>query len=212
MRKIYLLLISILLLISCQKAKDNATESVTNSVIEKTLEQVGVASENIERANKNNAEVYIDFDGEKLFSTDENFKTIMNVAGKQMIVFSIDSEDSKINISFSGLKDMIDTKPIIGKNEDGKLNPKDANGTVVTVVMAKDNGFAYTLLEGEATILKISQDEVVIDFSGKAAPFLDANTPENWKSIQGRIVSKFPVMNFIQVKKEELFYLKILKK
>lgn len=196
----------VFLVSSCQQAKDNATESVTNAVIEKTLDQVGVASENIDRANQNKAEIEITYDGETLFSKEENFRTIMNVAGKQMMVFSIDSEDSKINISFSGLKDMIDAKPIIGKNKDGKLDPKEANGTVVTIVIAKENGFAYTLLDGEATLSKLNQDEVVIEFSGKAGTFLDANKPENWQPIQGKVVSKYPVMNFIQVKKEELFY------
>ena len=206
MKKINLILVTILVFISCQNAKDKATESVTNSVIEKTLDQVGVASENIERANQNKADIIITYDGETLFSKEENFRTIMNVAGKQMMVFSIDSEDSKINISFSGLKDMLDAKPIIGKNKDGKLDPKDANGTVVTIVIAKENGFAYTLLDGQATLSKLNQDEVVIEFSGKAGTFLDANKPENWKSMQGKIISKYPVMNFIQVKKEELFY------
>lgn len=206
MKKINLILVTILVFISCQNAKDKATESVTNSVIEKTLDQVGVASENIERANQNNTEIEISYDGENLFGKGENFRTIMNTAGKQMMVFSIDSEDSKINISFSGLKDMLDSKPIIGKNKDGKLDPKDANGTVVTITMAKENGFVYTLLDGEATISKLNQDEVVIEFSGKAGTFLDANKPENWQPIQGKVVSKYPVMNFIQVRKEELFY------
>ena len=192
--------------LSCQKAKDNATENVTNTVIEKTLDQVGVASENIERANQNNTEIDITYDGETLFTKGENFKTIMNTAGKQMMVFSIDSEDSKINRAFSGLKNMLDSKPIQGKNEQGKLDPKEANGTVVNITMAKENGFAYTLLEGEATITQLSQDEIIIEFSGKAGTFLDANTPENWKPIQGKIISKYPVTNFIQVKKEDLFY------
>ena len=53
---------------------------------------------------------------------------------------------------------------------------------------------------------KLNQDEVIIDFAGKAGSFLDANKPENWKPIQGKIVSKYPVMNFIQIKKEDLFY------
>ncbi|NHN24272.1 hypothetical protein FIA58_001175 [Flavobacterium jejuense] len=206
MKKINALLISIVMFLSCQDAKEKASENVTNSVIEKTLNQVGVASENIERANQNKAEIEITYDGQNLFSKDENFKTIMNTAGKQMMVFSIDSEDAKINISFSGLKDMLDVKPIIGKNKEGKLDPKDANGTVVTIVIAKENGFVYTLLEGEATITKLVQDEVSIEFSGKAGTFLDANKPENWKPIHGKIISKYPVMNFIQVKKEELFY------
>lgn len=206
MKKISLLLIAMQLNISCQDAKDKATESVTNSVIEKTLDQVGVASENIERANQNQAKIEITYDDKPLFTTEENFKAIMNTAGKQMMVFSIDSDDAKINISFSGLKNMLDVKPISGKNEEGKLDPRDANGTVVSVTMAKENGFAYTLLEGEATIAKLNQDEVIIEFSGKAGNFLDANKPENWKPIQGKIVCKYPVMNFIQVKKEDLFY------
>lgn len=206
MKKISLLLIAMQLNISCQDAKDKATESVTNSVIEKTLDQVGVASENIERANQNQAKIEITYDDKPLFTTEEYFKAIMNTAGKQMMVFSIDSDDSKINISFSGLKNMLDVKPIVGKNEEGKLDPKDINGTVVSVTMAKENGFAYTLLEGEATIAKLNQDEVIIEFSGKAGNFLDANKPENWKPIQGKIVCKYPVMNFIQVKKEDLFY------
>lgn len=206
MKKISLLLIAMQFNISCQDAKDKATESVTNSVIEKTLDQVGVASENIERANQNQAKIEITYDDKSLFTTEENFKAIMNTAGKQMMVFSIDSDDAKINISFSGLKNMLDVKPISGKNEEGKLDPRDANGTVVSVTMAKENGFAYTLLEGEATIAKLNQDEVIIEFSGKAGNFLDANKPENWKPIQGKIVCKYPVMNFIQVKKEDLFY------
>lgn len=206
MKKINLLVIAIVLFLSCQDVKDKATESVTNSVIEKTLDQVGVASENIERANQNQAAIEIIYDGKPLFTTEENFKAVMNTAGKQMMVFSIDSDDAKINISFSGLKNMLDVKPIVGKNEQGKLDPKDANGTVVSVTMAKENGFAYTLLEGEATISKLNQDEVIIEFSGKAGNFLDANKPENWKPIQGKIVCNYPVMNFIQVKKEDLFY------
>ncbi|MVO09480.1 hypothetical protein GOQ30_09955 [Flavobacterium sp. TP390] len=206
MKKISLLLIAMQLNISCQDAKDKTTESVTNSVIEKTLDQVGVASENIERANQNQANIEITYDGKPLFTTEENFKTIMNIAGKQMMVFSIDSDDAKINIAFSGLKNMLDVKPISGKNEEGKLDPKDANGTVVSITMAKENEYAYTLLEGEATISKLNQDEVIIDFAGKAGSFLDANKPENWKPIQGKIVSKYPVMNFIQIKKEDLFY------
>lgn len=39
-----------------------------------------------------------------------------------MILFSIDSQkdDAKINITFSGLKDMLESKPIIGIHEIGK--------------------------------------------------------------------------------------------
>lgn len=202
----YIYFLMFLALISCKEAQDKASESITNAVIEKSFEQAGVASENIERANQNHADVDITYDGKPLFAEEGHFKTIMNTAGKQMMVFSIDSEDSKINISFSGLQNMLDVKPIIGKNEKGKLESKDANGTVVSITMAKENGFAYTLLEGISTISKINQDEVIIEFEGKAATFLDANTPENWKPISGKIVSKYPVMNFIQVKKEELFY------
>lgn len=199
-------LLALLIVLNCQKTKEKTDEGITNSVIDKTLKQVNVASKNVERANKNNAEIEIIYDGKNLFDKQNNFKTIMNTAGKQMIVFSIDSEDAKINISFKGLQDMLDTKPISGKIKEGKLNPKDANGTVVSVAIAKQNDLTYTLLDGEATISKISDDEVVIVFSGKASTFLDANTPENWKSIQGKIISKYPVMNFIQVKKENLFY------
>lgn len=205
--KILLLILSIYFtLLSCKHIEDKAKESVTKSVIDKTLKQASVSTTNIERANKNETMVAIAFNEEHLFDKEKRFRTIMNTIGKQMIVFSIDSDDSKINISFSGLKNMLDLKPIVGKNEDGKLEPKDANDTVVTIVMAKENGFAYKLLDGEATILKLSQNEIVIVFSGKAGTFLDANTPENWKPIYGKIICKYPVMNLIQVKKEELIY------
>ena len=195
-----------LVFFSCKDVQDKATESVTNTVIEKTLENAGVATENIARANKNATQVSISLEDKKLFDKDV-FNGIVN-ATERMIVFSLDSEndDAKINISFSGLKNMLEVKPISGKNEEGKLDPKDANGTVVSITMAKENEYAYTLLEGEATISKLNQDEVIIDFSGKAGSFPDANKPENWKPIQGKIVSKYPVMNFIQIKKEDLFY------
>ena len=205
MRNFFLITV-LLVLVSCQKAKDKATESITNKVLEKTLEQVGVASENIERANKNNAEVSINYNSVELFGSAQPFATVLNVAGKQMMVFSINSENAKINLSFSGLKDMLEHKPITGFFEKGKEEPKTANGTVVSITMAKENAFTYMLMEGEATITKLNQDEVVVEFTGKAGTFLDANSPENWKPIQGKISSKYPVMNFIQVKKEELFY------
>jgi hypothetical protein len=204
MKLTFLILLSLITLFGCNKAKDKASESVTNTIIEKTFKQAGVATENIKRANKNSADIAIEYDGENLFA-DDVFTTIVNVT-ERMIVFSFNSKDEKITISFSGLKDMLDSKPIIGKYMPGKADPKDANGTVVAITMAKDNGFAYTLAEGEATILKINQDEVIIDFSGKAATFLAANSPENWKPIQGKIVSKYPAANFIKVKKEDLFY------
>lgn len=206
MKKINLLVIAIVLFLSCQDAKDKAIESVTNSVIEKSLDQVGVTSENIERANQNIAEVSFTFDGEQLFTKEENFKTIINAAGKQMLVFTFNSDNAKINIIFSSLQNMLNKKPIHGIYKEGKSDPKDANGTVVSITAAKDNSFAYMLFDGAATVNSFTKDEVVIEFSGKAGKFIDANTPTNWKSIQGKITSKYPVISMIQVTEEELIY------
>lgn len=136
-----------MLLLGSQEAKEKATESVTNTALEKALEHVRVASENIERANKNNTEVNINYDGVALFNNTETFSSVMNTVGKQMMVFSINADNAKVNISFSGSKDMLEHKPIKGIFENGNEEPKIANGTLVSITKAKEDAFIYMLME-----------------------------------------------------------------
>lgn len=128
-----------------------------------------------------------------------------------MILFSIDSQkdDAKINITFSGLKDMLESKPIIGIHEIGKSNPKELNGTTINILLAKENDFAYTLFQGEGSIISFSQETVLIKFSGKAGSFTQANQPENWRNISGEIKIKYPITNLIQVDKKSPLLLTI---
>lgn len=196
----------LVLLISCKDVKDKATESLTNSVIEKSLERAGVSTENVARANNNNAAVSITYDGNTLFNEINDFKTVINAAGKQMLVFSIDSEDARINISFSGVQDMLSTKPIKGVYKEGNANPNKINGTVASITMAHHNRFAYMLLDGEVTITSFQKDAIVLEFSGRAGNMLAANDPQKWKPLNGKIVCKYPAMSLIQVKSEDLFY------
>lgn len=202
----YSLIIMSILTLGCQKVKDEATESVTNTVIEKALDYAVSAPKNIEQTNKNNAKVAIDLNGEKLFSNTDHFKSIVNISGKRMIVFSIDAKDAKINISFSGLGNMLESKPITGINKKGQLDPKIAKETVATVSMVKENNFLYSLMDGKAVISKFTQDEIKIEFSGKAGTSMDANSPEKWKPIHGEIICNYPVINALQVKAEDIYY------
>ncbi|EID72706.1 hypothetical protein [Imtechella halotolerans] len=207
MKNYSILILSIVFLFgSCKDIQEKAIEKTGNTVIEKTMKHIGGATDNIERVNKNDAQVSIEYDGKKLFVGDQ-FNTIVNVS-KQMILFSIDSQkdDAKINITFSGLKDMLESKPIIGIHEIGKSNPKELNGTTINILLAKENDFAYTLFQGEGSIISFSQETVLIKFSGKAGSFTQANQPENWRNISGEIKIKYPITNLIQVDKKHLYY------
>lgn len=204
MKQNSLLFIITVVIFSCQDAKDKVTENITNSAIEKTLEQAGITTENIEKANENNAIVEVSFDSTPLFKDITDFKTVITAAGKQMLVFSITSEDARINVSFSGLEDMLEHKPLIGVYKEGKADPKMINGTVATIMMAQKDGFAYMLLDGEATITGFQADKVTLAFKGKAGNMLDANKPETWKPIEGKVICNYPAMSLIQVKAEDL--------
>lgn len=206
MKNIYLLLSAIVWFTSCQDVKDKATESVTNSVIEKALDQAGVASENIERANKNDAKVQLSLDGKNIFENDV-FTGIVNVTDR-MIVFSLDSEndDAKINITFSGLSDMLQTKPIKGICLQGKFNPKDLNGTTTSLLFAKENEFSYNFYDGKITIVKFVEDEIQLSITGKVGTFMEANNTSNWKPIEGNIKIQYPIINRIKVSKEQIYY------
>lgn len=201
---IYFLIFSVL--ISCKDAQDKASEAVTNTVIEKTLEQAGIATENIERANKNQAKLQISLEGKNIFENDV-FTCVVNVTDR-MIVFSLDSEndDAKINITFSGLSDMLKTKPIKGICEQEKLDPKDLNGTTTSLLFAKENEFSYNFYNGEITIVKFLEDEIELSISGKVGTFMEANDTSNWKPIEGNIKIQYPIINRIKVSKEQLYY------
>lgn len=193
-------------LFSCKDAQDKASESVTNTVIEKSLEQAGIATENIERANKNEAQVELSLEGKNLFEKDI-FTGIVNVTDR-MIVFSLDSEndDAKINITFSGLSNMLESKPIKGICEQGKLDPKDLNGTTTSLIFAKENEFSYNFYNGEITIVKFLEDEIELSISGKVGTFVEANDTSAWKQIEGIIKIQYPIINRIKVSKEQLYY------
>lgn len=193
-------------LFSCKDVQDKASESVTNTVIEKSLEQAGVATENIERANKNQATVQLFLDEKNIFEKDV-FSGIANVT-ERMIVFSLDSEndDAKINITFSGLQDMLASKPIKGFCEQGKLDPKDLNGTAVSLLFAKENEYSYNFYDGEITIIKFLEDEIELSISGKVGTFMEANEASTWRSIEGTIKIQYPIINRIKVSKEQLYY------
>ena len=193
-------------LFSCKDVQDKASESITNAVIEKSLEQAGVATENIERVNKNEAQVELSLEGKNLFEKDV-FTGIVNVTDR-MIVFSLDSEndDAKINITFSGLQNMLQVKPIKGICEQGKLDPKDLNGTAVSLLFAKENEFSYNFYDGEISIVKFLEDEIQLSISGKAGTFMEANDTTVWKPIEGTIKIQFPIINRIKVSKEQLYY------
>lgn len=202
----YIYFLMFLALISCKDAQDKASESVTNTVIEKSLEQVGIATENIERANKNLAKVQLSLDEKNIFENDV-FTGIVNVTDR-MIVFSLDSEndDAKINITFSGLSNMLENKPIKGICEQGKLDPKDLNGTVVSLLFAKENEFSYNFYDGEIIIVKFLEDEIELSISGKVGTFVEANDTSAWKQIEGIIKIQYPIINRIKVSKEQLYF------
>lgn len=195
-----------LVFFSCKDVQDKATESVTNTVIEKTLENAGIATENIARANKNATQVSISLEDKKLFDKDV-FNGIVN-ATERMIVFSLDNEndDAKINITFSGLKDMLASKPIKGVCEPGKLDPNDFNGTTVSLLFAKENEFNYNLYQGEITIVKFLEDKIELHISGKVGTFMEANDASTWKNLEGTITMAYPVINRLKVSKEQLYY------
>ena len=80
-------------LFSCKDVEDKASESITNAVIEKSLEQAGIATENVERANKNEAQVELSLEGKHLFEKDV-FKSEKSKRRNQEN-FSIADERSK---------------------------------------------------------------------------------------------------------------------
>ena len=100
-----------LVFLSCKDVQDKATESVTNTVIEKTLENTGIATENIARANKNATQVSISLEDKKLFDKDV-FNGIVN-ATERMIVFSLDNENDDAKINITALKRKIAPTAII---------------------------------------------------------------------------------------------------
>lgn len=202
----YIYFLMFLALIGCKKTKDKTSESVTNTVFEKSLEQAGIATENIQRANKNHAKVQLFLDKKNIFENDV-FTGIVNVTDR-MIVFSLDSEndDAKINITFSGLSNMLENKPIKGICEQGKLDPKDLNGTTTSLIFAKENEFSYNFYNGKISIVKFLEDEIELSISGKVGTFVEANDTSAWKQIEGIIKIQYPIINRIKVSKEQLYY------
>lgn len=154
MKNYSILILSIVFLFgSCKDIQEKAIEKTGNTVIEKTMKHIGGATDNIERVNKNDAQVSIEYDGKKLFVGDQ-FNTIVNVS-KQMILFSIDSQkdDAKNQHNLFRSKGYVRIKTHNWNSRNRKIKSKGLNGTTINILLAKENDFAYTLFQGEGSII-----------------------------------------------------------
>ncbi|MET3732555.1 hypothetical protein [Moheibacter stercoris] len=193
-------------IIGCGKIEEKKNE-LSTSVVEKALETAGMPKMDTSNLTKlHESKVHFGFDYTQLEGIPEfkNPKGIINVS-KEAIGVSI-LEDEKLSqedylsimIAISG-DDLSSAKPIEGviKNREGNT------ANIGFTLMTQSGLIGYLAMEGDVKITKMSDEKAVLELDVKMGGAMDAESPEKWIPMKGKIEIENPVLVAVGAKLED---------
>lgn len=203
--------LTILSILSCSKAKESMQDAVTGAM-EKAIEsktgtQVDLPdAADIDKNNghvtyKSQSKVYLKgtekMQASAIFQKDQDGLsigfTLSGESGSSMIAI-VNHIPEDFSLPITG-------KFVVGNSYDGK--------TPIATIMymnVTENGMMASEIpyEGELTITKLSKTEMAFEINGKGGDPTDAESPSNWKTITGKGILEYPIIQSYGIDKNNV--------
>lgn len=208
MKKIFIPLLCFLMLLGCKKAEeksDSPASEKEEGLAQENKKQVSKLKKNA-KASENQASMLLNFGSETIINEDDFSANILLY--KTAINIELRERESKILLGISG-KETFAQKPI-----QGVFSRSSTGNHKMAILMAyivdknaKGKFIACPgVYEGTLTISKLSEEEIIIEITGKGGLLKDMHNTEAWKDINAKIVCKKPRIIAQEVEKESLYY------
>ena len=206
-----LLLLTFLSIISCNKAKESAQDSITNAM-EKAIEsKTGTKVDLPDAVDMDKNAGYVNYKSATKVYLKGNEKM------QASAIFQKDNEGLSIGLTLSGESgnSMLAIINHIPENFSLPLNGKfavgnryDGKSPVATLMYMNvtEKGMTTSEIpyEGEMIITKLSKTEINFEINGKGGDPTDAESPSNWKPITGKGKLEYPILQSFGIDKNNV--------
>lgn len=205
------LILMVLLLASCGRAKDGMQDMIT-ATMEKAIEK-NIGS----TVDLGNAEVFRENASSISFSVGERTYLEKSQKLNALAVFMMENDGLAISFQMANeqgasLVAMVThipenfSLPIIG--EFNMSNSYDGENPIATLMYMEtsEDGLMMTPMpfEGTLTITKLSEDEMLFVVDARGGEAIDADSPSNWKTIQVKGALTSPIVHSIGIDKNDV--------
>lgn len=206
-----LFMLSVTLIFSCSKAKENTQDAITNSLQKAIENQTGQTTDFPDAESYTENEGYVSFKVEDEFYLKSNEKlTALALFQKDNhgigISFQLSSENGKSLIAtVTHLKEGF-SLPITAKFS--KNNSFDGQNPVGTVLFmnVENNSISTSVIpyEGTFTISKLTANEILFEINAKGGEASEVDNSERWKSIhiKGKLLK--PITQSLGIDKNKI--------
>ncbi len=210
MKKI-LFTLTVLSILSCNKAKEGMQDMVTGAMEEAIEAQTGVSIEMPDASDTDKNAGFMSYRSESKVHVDAKQKMTAGAVFQKdndglTISFQLAGEDGmSIMAAISHIPEDF-TLPLIGKF--AVSNRYDGVNPVATVMYMNvtENGMISSEIpyEGEMTITKLTKNEITFEINGKGGDITDAESPSNWKPITGKANLQYPIIQSFGIDKNNV--------
>ncbi|MEZ0487407.1 hypothetical protein [Fibrella aquatica] len=150
------------------------------------------------------ARLVVSMDGESFYADDSRFKGEVTITPLSIRLNLFDQYESNTMVTLGG-SDLFDKRPVTRViTMDGQSLNSIMIGKVRDKAQRTGDGFIMT--EGTVTVDHLSEEKIIIHFTGKTGNFNTMNNPDTWKRLDGLLVYRKPVVTVPSGDKQALFY------
>ena len=206
-----LFILTLISIFSCNKAKESAQDAMTNAM-EKAIESKTGTQVDLPDAadiDKNNGHVTYKSQSKVYLKGTEKMQASAIFQKDQdglSIGFTLSGESGSSMIAIVNHIPEDFSLPLIGKF--AVSNRYDGKTPLATIMYMNvtENGMMASEIpyEGELTITKLSKTEMAFEINGKGGDPTDAESPSNWKTITGKGILEYPIIQSYGIDKNNV--------
>ncbi|MDN3724031.1 hypothetical protein QRD02_06525 [Aequorivita sp. SDUM287046] len=205
---VFIFLLSGIVFFGCKQSEEKLTDSILSD-IEKQIEKNADVDIDLKRPSKskpNKATGKIVYNGETIVNKDD-FQANITIS-KNALLVDLSHNGYVIGVSVK-VPDNYEQRPLKGKFTLSSSN-NEYFATMLTGIPeeGQKNKFreAPKVYEGELTVLKLTEDEVILEIVGNGGLLVDMHKKEKWQPITVTIMCKNPNIVAVGVEKETIYF------
>lgn len=210
--KFFLILVIAISIFSCNQAKESAQDAM-NSAIEKAIEnRTGnqVEIPDAESIEKNAGYVFYKSEKQTYLDGKEKMQSSVIIEKSKdnglSISFQLSGEGGKSFLAIISHVPENFSLPLIGKY--AVSNGYDGESPTATIMFMNvtETGLMTSEIpyEGELIITKLSNSNVELEIKGRGGNPSDAESPSNWKNLNGTITMEYPMIQSYNIDKNNV--------
>ncbi|GAA4400323.1 hypothetical protein GCM10023187_13360 [Nibrella viscosa] len=150
------------------------------------------------------AKVLITLDGQAFYPDESSFSGAIQVFDNYFRLSLFDQYEGNVVIALGGEK-WYSPHPV--KRQIFVENQLAASVLIGKLIdKEKRLGEGYLMTDGEVSVDALSEDRLVLHFSGKAGKYNVQREPEKWNQVEGTIVYKKPAITVQNVEKAAVYF------